>query len=91
MRRIHVSVQTKRPRGGAPARRTQDSLPCLTAASPREPNFHLVEMVRDEILGSLAGVRDDFRLVVEALPLAFLEVAFRLRGAGVLCPDDLTN
>jgi hypothetical protein len=25
------------------------------------------------------------------LPLAFLEVAFRLRGAGVLCPDDLTD
>ena len=34
LRRIHVSVQTKRPRSGAPARRTQDSLPGATAAPP---------------------------------------------------------
>src|SRR5262249_47822888 len=33
-RLIHVSVHTKRPCKGVPLLRTQDSVPCATAASP---------------------------------------------------------
>ena len=36
LRRIQVSVQTKRARSGVPVRRTQDSFPCATAVSPKK-------------------------------------------------------